>query len=334
MLTRTAVCDNFMVYKKIRDIMEYQKFENVKLPVSKLVFGTSIQPCVKGLNCDEIFDEAVNLGITIFDTARVYGKAEETLGAWMEKRGKRDKIVVLSKGGHHNPLLMKRLKEKHILYDANKSLEKLRTDFIDIYLLHRDNPAVPVDEMVETLNALRAQGKIGAFGGSNWSHERIEQANEYAYKKGLTPFTFSSPYFGLANMRKTGFGYGLLGITGQENASAREYYEKTQMPIVAYSTLGKGLFSGKVTEKRQISPLWARHSFGEDANFLRLARCKELALKKGVSVAQIAIAWSKSSALNVFPIVGASKPATLRLSVEAMSITLSADERAYLNLEK
>lgn len=312
--------------------MEYKSFENVKLPVSKLVLGTSTKPCVKGENCDEVFNEALKLGITTFDTAHVYGKSEEVIGAWMERTGSREKVNILSKGGHHSPLLKKRLKEKDIRFDVETSLQKLKTDYIDIYLLHRDDTALPVSGMVEILNELYAQGKIRAFGGSNWTKERIEQANEYAYQHNLQPFTFSSPYYGLANMQESFFAYGLVGLTGAEKEADRQWYMENQMPIFAYSTLGSGLFSGKVEKRGDLAPFWVRAAFGDKSNFERLSRCKELAKKKGCSVPQLAVAWALHNDLNVFPIVGASRVETLRSSVEALKITLTEEEYAYLNL--
>ena len=281
-----------------------------------------------------MFDEALKLGITTFDTARVYGKSEEVIGDWMERTGSREKVNILSKGGHHSPLLKKRLKEKDVLYDIGLSLEKLKTDYIDIYLLHRDDPSLPVDGIVETLNGLYVKGKIKTFGGSNWTRERIEQANEYAYKHNLQPFTFSSPYYGLAELKESFFAYGLTGLTGTEKETDRRWYTQNRMPVIAYSTLGSGLFSGKVRKRGDLHPLWVRMAFGNKGNFERLFRCEELAKKKGCSVSQLAIAWSTQSSMNVFPIVGASKVKTLTSSVEALNIILTEEERSYLTLQK
>ena len=313
--------------------MKYANIEGVKLPVSKIILGTSTTACFQGENCDEVFNEALKLGITTFDTARVYGKSEEVIGDWMERTGSREKVNILSKGGHHSPLLIKRLKEKDILYDIGLSLEKLKTDYIDIYLLHRDDTKIPVGEIVETLNGLYAKGKIKAFGGSNWTKERIEAANEYAYKRNLQPFTFSSPYFGLADMKESFFAYGLVGLTGEEKAADRKWYTENQMPVVAYSTLASGLYSGKMEKPSDLRPFWVRSAFGDKKNFEKLERCKELAKKKGCTVAQLAIAWSLKSEMNVFPIVGASKVKTLQSSVEALELSLSEEEYAYLSLK-
>lgn len=83
-----------------------------------------------------------------------------------------------------------------------------RENYIDIYLLCRDDPNVDVAVPVEVLIAMHAEGKIGAFGGSNWTHQRIEEANEYAYRRGLIPFTVSSPNFGLADQVQMGLSEG------------------------------------------------------------------------------------------------------------------------------
>ncbi len=310
--------------------MEYVNIKNVKLPLSKIVLGTSTATCFKGENCDEVFNEALKLGITTFDTARVYGASEEVIGSWMERTGNREKVNILSKGAHHSPLLIKRVNKKAILFDLETSLQKLKTDYIDFYLLHRDDPSVHVGEIVETLNDLYEQGKVKAFGGSNWTVARIEEANEYAYKHEMQGFTLSSPYYGLAEMKESFFAYGLVGLTGKEREGDRAWYKNNQMPVVAYSTLGSGLFSGKVNARKDLKPFWVRSAFGGEDNFIRLERAKELAGKRGCTLSQIAIACSLHSPMNVCPIVGASKIEHLRSAVEALSISLTEEEYAYV----
>ena len=110
-------------------------------------------------------------------------EAEHSFGNWLEKSGRREEVVILSKCGHPDAMWNKRVNEKEMRKDLKKSLEELKTDYIDIYMLHRDDPDTEVAVAVETFNAMHEEGNIGAFGASNWTHTRIEEANEYAYKQ-------------------------------------------------------------------------------------------------------------------------------------------------------
>lgn len=310
--------------------MNYGQIQNVKKPVSKIIFGTSNPAFNKGTDCGEILDELVQMGVTTFDTARVYGQAERVLGNWMSSRKNRDDLVIISKGGHP-ALFIPRLDERAIRKDITISCRELQTEYIDVYLLHRDNPRKPVGEFVEILNALHAEGKIGAFGGSNWTHQRLEQANEYAYKKGLIPFTVSSPYFGLADMKGDPFGNGAVSIAGSEHAEARAWYQKTNMAMLAYSVLGSGFFSGKVQKPSDMNG-WVRRAFASKENFERLARCQELAKSKGYTATQIALAWMLKQDLNGYAIVTSSSISRMKQNVAALDIELSKEELAYLDL--
>lgn len=163
--------------------MKYTKIPYVNKPVSRILFGTAIPPFMMGGDGNHLLDAMFEMGITTFDTARNYMAAEISFGKWIEERNIRDKIVILSKCGHPSMFGKKRISEIEIRKDLRKSLNYLHTDYLDIYMLHRDDPEVSVGEIIEIFNELHAEGKIGAFGGSNWTYERIAEANEYAYKK-------------------------------------------------------------------------------------------------------------------------------------------------------
>lgn len=312
--------------------MQFQEIRGVNKPVPRLFYGTSIGPFLRGEDCCALLDELYALGVTAFDTARVYGKAEQSLGAWLASRGLREKVILLSKGGHPNVLGMRRLDEKSVRRDFATSCRLLHTDYIDIYLLHRDDPRRPAGEMVELLNALHAEGKIGAFGGSNWAHTRLEEANEYAYSHNLIPFAMSSPYYGLGDMVKDPWGNGAVSVAGPSHVQAREWYQRTKMPLLAYSVLGHGLFSGKVHERRDFAEGWARRAFGSAENFERVRRIEQLAAEKHCSVAQLALAWVLNAELNTFAVVSASSASRMRENLAAAEMTLTAEERAWLDL--
>ncbi|MCC6095277.1 MAG: aldo/keto reductase [Eubacterium sp.] len=319
--------------------MEYREIPYVNKKVSRILFGSSMKPFLEGDSNDALLDAIVSLGINTIDTARVYGKAEDALGDWMERKGNRNQLVLLSKCCHFDLLThRKRVNPHAIRKDWETSSRKLHTDFIDIYLLHRDDPDVETGPIVETLNAMHAEGKIGAFGGSNWTHQRIEEANEYAYAHNLIPFTVSSPNFGLAAQVRDPWGGGCVTISGPDNREARAWYEKNQMPVIAYSSLGHGFFSGKLkssdTENREgVLDGPAMKGYGCPENFERLARCEILAKEKNVTVPQIAMAWIFRQKINTFAVVSTSKPERMQANIAAMELPLTPEECAWLDLE-
>ena len=318
--------------------MIYGKVPYVDKPVSRLVHGTIMLSMDKKDSSFELLDSIYELGVNTFDTAVIYGDGERVLGSWMHERGIRDKVVILTKGAHHNPW-RKRVTPFDILSDVHDSLAKLMTDYIDIYILHRDDPEVPVGPIVDVLNKLHDEGKIRAFGGSNWTHQRIEQANEYAEKHGLVPFTVSSPYYGLAEQVENPWGPGCVSLSGPNEAAAREWYAKTNMPIFAYSSLGRGFFSGRIksTEPEKAKEIFERPTiigYCYPVNFKRLERVEILAKEKGMTVPQIAMAWLMNQPLNVFALVGAYKAKEMKQNIEALHVKLTQAEIEWLDLQR
>ena len=310
--------------------MEFCEIKNVNKPVARIIYGTSNTPFKRGEDMSAFLDELVVMGVTAFDTARMYGKAERTLGNWISSRNNRDKLVILTKGGHP-ALIIPRLNEKAIRKDFFLSLRELKTDYIDMYLLHRDNPRIPAGVFVEILNGLIAEGHVGAIGGSNWSHRRIEEANEYAYKKGLVPFTVSSPYFGLADMNGDPFGNGAVSISGPNHAEARAWYKKAGIAVCPYSALGCGFFSGRVKKPSDMWG-WPRRAFTAKENFERLKRTQAVAERKGCTAAQLALSWLLHHELKPYAIVTTTSIERMKQNLDAFNISLTEDEASYIDL--
>lgn len=318
--------------------MKYGTIKGVNIPVSKIVFGCGITPMMMGEDVSELLDAAVECGINAFDTAHMYGLCENSLGAWVAKRNIRDKVVIETKGGCHpeepdNPISIKAVRE-----DIEKSLENMQTDYIDIFLLHRDAPNLNVGELIEVLNEYRKKGMIRAFGASNWTAERVQAANQYAAEHGLWGFTVASPNFGLAEQYQDPWGGGCTTITGKSMAGARKWYREQEIPILAYSSLARGLMSGKVHSNdleagKKLLDEAAIQGYWCDDNLKRLARVEELSQKKGCTVAQMAIAWMFTQGLNVFAVSSASSKARLDSNVKAVDVDLTPEEAAWLNLE-
>lgn len=317
--------------------MKYAEIPYVNKPVSRIFHGTLMPALQVGGDVNDMLDEMYSRGVTAFDTARAYAACEVSLGKWIEARNNREDIVVLSKGANDSPFGRRRVNEKEIRKDLKKSLGYLKTDYIDIYLLHRDDPDVPVGDIVQILNELHEEGSIHAFGGSNWSYERIEAANEYAYAHDLIPFAVSSPNFGLADQIQDPWGGGCVSISGPLHAKDREWYARNGLPVVAYSSLGRGLFSGRLTYENRANAFdyldeFAMRGYASDENFERLRRCEELAAQKGVRVPQIAMAWICAQEINTFAVVCTSSSERMQQNIDALHIELTREEVGYLDL--
>jgi len=318
--------------------MIYDKIPYINKLLSRLIFGTAISAMESKEKALPLLDSIFSLGINTFDTAVQYGEMEAGLGEWVYERKNRDKIVIISKGAHPNKW-RNRLTTYDILTDLHDSLAKLKTDYIDIYLLHRDDSEVPVGPIMELLNKLHDECKIHAFGASNWEYQRIKEANEYAEKHSLIPFSVSSPNFGLAEQVHDPWGGGCVSISGPKNKEAREWYIKQNMPIFAYSSLARGLLSGKIKSSESYK---AKEIFDEATllgycypdNFKRLERVEILAEKKGYTVAQISLAWLMNQKVNTFALVSCENPKHMLSNIEAMNIKLTQEELDWLDLKK
>lgn len=317
--------------------MEYATISRLDKKISRFVMGTfGMFPDENIHKHFETLDAAFDLGINTIDTARAYD-SEPTVGRWIKERGLRDQIVLLSKGAHPNQF-RDRVTSYDIDADLYDSLAALETDYLDIYLLHRDNTELPVGPIVEKLNEHYAAGRIKCFGGSNWTHQRLEEANEYAYAHNLVPMDISSPNYSLAEQVKNPWAPGCVTISGPQNEDAKSWYTENQMPVFAYSSLARGLFSGRVTRElfeknpEEINN-FCRTGYCYECNFVRLDRCAELAAEKNVTIPQIAMAFVIDSPLNVFPIIGAANRSEIESSLGALNVKLTPAEVAYLDLK-
>src|SRR5687768_16644514 len=226
--------------------MRYREIPGFSKPVARVVQGTTMI----GSDLDEaksfaLLDQVYELGCNTIDTAHVYsgGNSERIIGKWLQVRGLREEVVIITKGAAHSKD-RRRLTPFDIASDLHDSLARLKTDYIDLYLLHRDDSEVPVEPIIDALNEHLQTGCIHAFGASNWSHERIEAANSYAHSNGREPFVASSPQFSLGESLDEPWPL-CISISGSLGKAAREWYAQTQMPLLIWSPVASGFFSGR-----------------------------------------------------------------------------------------
>ncbi|MGH6926478.1 MAG: aldo/keto reductase, partial [Propylenella sp.] len=241
-------------------------------------------------------------GGNLFDTAYVYGAGltETIFGEWLLRRGVRDDTVIIGKGAHtphcHPEAIGRQLSE---------SLERLKTDRVDIYFMHRDNPDVPVGEFVDAMDAEVKKGRIhGLFGGSNWERERIDAANAYAKKAGKQGFGAISNNFALAEMQ------GIIwpGCVSSSSDDWKTWLKKRQIPNFAWSSQGRGFFTENAlngpVKPDEVARVW--HS---KRNFVRRDHANQLAKALGRSPIHVALAYVLVQPFPVVPLIG---PRTVR----------------------
>ena len=319
--------------------MKFGKIPGVNKPVARILQGATMF----GSDLDEaqsfaLLDQVYEMGCNTIDTAHVYcgGHSERIIGRWIQARGLREQIVIITKGAAHSED-RRRLTPFDIAADLHDSLARLQTDYIDLYLLHRDDPAKPVEPIMDALHEHVKAGRLCAIGASNWGHHRIEAANVCALATGLTPFTASSPQYSLADSLAEPWPL-CLSISGAAGKAAREWYTKTQMPVLAWSPLASGFFSGKFRRdnlhlfgEREWDEVAVR-TYANEANFQRLDRANSLGTEKGVSAAQIALAYVMNQPMNLFAVVGPHSAGKFKANVDAGGIQLTQQEMDWLDL--
>jgi predicted dehydrogenase/aryl-alcohol dehydrogenase-like predicted oxidoreductase len=304
--------------------MKYGQIAGVSKPVSRLVMGVDNHTFPP--SCAVVWDDFFERGGNCWDTAYIYGGGshERALGAWVKARGLRQQVVILDKGAHSpdcNPDALTR--------QLVQSLERLQTDYVDIYMMHRDNPEIPVGEFIDCLNEHVKAGRIRAFGGSNWSIRRIQKAQAYARRKGLAGFAAVSNNFSLARMVDPVW----AGCIHSSDRKSRAFFKRTQLPLMPWSSQARGFFlEGKAAPDKLDDQELVRCWYSQD-NFKRLERAKELAAKKGVLPINIALAYVLCQPFPTFPLIGPRHLWETRTSVPALGIELTAKELKWLNVE-
>jgi len=313
----------------------------VDRPLSSLALGTAWFSLANVEHCFDLLDEFLRLGGTLIDSARSYGDSEAVLGQWLASRGRRDEVVLLTKCAHGNAIMPAEAFEETVTREMAQSLATLGVEQVDLYLLHRDNPAVPVGRVMERLKHEIEDGRARALGASNWSTTRVDEANAYAARHALPGFRLVSNNLSLAAPRAPF--YPRLVST---DAAGERWHAATGIPLLSWSSQARGFFTGQ-TEAAMQAALRGESIADQDAytqrmvevygtpeNLERLRRARALGEELGGRTAvQVALAWLLHKPFPLIPVVGPRTPDELRSCVEATTIRLSADQCAWLNLE-
>lgn len=317
--------------------MQYRKLGNTGVDVSRICLGmmsfgkpggeNGLFPWAKDFEeAKPLFKRAIELGINFFDTANVYqlGTSEEVTGKLIKEFGlDRDEIVVATKV--HMPMRGEKpnsggLSRKNILSEIDKSLERLQLDYVDLYQIHRLDPATPMEETMETLDEVVKSGKARYIGASTMHAWQFQKLQNIAEKNGWTKFVTMQNHYNL--------------MYREEEREMNPYCLDSGVGLIPWSPLAGGRLTrswGIQTERNKIdavSPMvWDRSL---DLDIPVIENLEKLAKEKGITMAQMALAWLLSKSAVTSPIVGSTSIRHIEEAVSALEINLSEEEISAL----
>jgi len=230
--------------------MKKVKFNGTDLEVSPICLGTVNYDADLGKKeSKRQLSAYVEKGGNFIDSAHIYGdwnpgllcRSERTIGEWIKETGLRDKIIISTKGAHPDwgKMDIPRVWPKDIEKDLAESLEYMNTDYIDLYFLHRDDPNVPVSDIIDCLDKAASDGRIRYYGCSNWSLPRIKEAAAYAKETGKQGFVVNQIMWSLADVNFEGLPDKTFILMDEE---MHAYHAQTGMNLMAYMSIAKAYF--------------------------------------------------------------------------------------------
>lgn len=270
-----------------------------------------------------MLDGFYEAGGNIYDTAYVYGAGytEKLFGEWHRNRGVRKDVVIIGKGAH-TPLCYPDMIGKQL----TQSLDRLQTDYVDVYFMHRDNLDVPVGEFVDAMDAEVKAGRIrGIFGGSNWTRQRMDEAIAYARRKKKQAPAALSNNFALAEMINPIW----AGCIAASDNPYKKWLKDHQIPNFSWSSQARGFFTDLAGRKKKTNAELV-NTWYSDKNFARRDRAIQLGKELGASPIHIALAYVLAQPFPSIPLIGPRRLQELDNSIKALSIKLTPKQVKWL----
>ena len=306
--------------------MEYVSLGKSGLQVSRIALGCMSYGDPHAGNHEWTLDEeasrpfirqALEAGITFFDTANVYsaGTSEEIVGRALNEFASRDDVVIATKvHGRMRPGPNGAgLSRKAILTEIDHSLRRLGTDYVDLYQIHRWDPATPIEETMEALHDVVRAGKARYLGASSMHAWQFAKAQQVAERHGWTPFVSMQPHYNL--------------VYREEEREMLPLCADQGVGVIPWSPLARGLLTRPwdTATARSRTDEFGKTLYGEQDRAI-VDAVAAVAGERGVSQAQVALAWVLQQPVVTAPIVGATKPQHLDDAVAAVDLRLTDDE--------
>lgn len=316
--------------------MKYVIMDGTDLRVSGLCLGTvNYGSSVSKEEAFRQMDLFYQRGGNFIDTAHVYGDwvpgtkglSEKVVGCWIKERGLENQVIVSTKGAHPDLASMNvsRVTRKEILKDLDESLKFMGLDRIDLYFLHRDNEALPAEEILAVLEEARKEGKIRYYGCSNWKLDRIKESVEAAERNGFSGFACNQLYWCLPDINFYGLGDKTMVPMDQETY---DYQKEHHISAMAYSSLAQG-YLAKVLEGKSLAPqLQASY---ENPSTARIVEAVRKLNSLGITPTQASIAFLLGQELTSVPIAAFRSCAQMEEALEGADMKLDQGTQQALN---
>ena len=319
--------------------MQYDSIDGLDKKISKLIMGNDNQ--IYFDEAAKLWDHWIEVGGNAFDNAHIYGQGsmEKLLGDWHRKRDNLKDLVIIAKGAH-----TPNCDPKSITSQLTESLDRLQTETADIYIMHRDNTEIPVDEFIDVLNEEKNKGRIKIFGGSNWTLSRFKEANNWAEQNNKVKFSVLNNNLALCKMIKPLWD-GCISSNDQEILA---YLESTKTAHLSWSSQGRGYFlpdeitqqiEEKITKDESSWRQPGEHSsgpiscFDSEDNRERKSRVIDLAKKQNTDSQNIAGAWPLNLDFPSFALIGPRIISEIDSSLKNLDVNLTKEQVDWLNLK-
>ena len=293
---------------------------------------------------DRMYGAFLEEGGNLIDCAHVYadwlivdgrqetGRAERVTGDWLERSGKRKDIVLMTKGGHpvfthpSMDLHLNRCTRADMKGDLEGSLRLLRTDYIDIYFYHRDDPRIPVEDMVETMQDFVREGKIRYWGISNWTAERARAADAYCAKMGYRGPVADEALLNLGSKYMNPLPDDTL-VCAQGSSGLYDYHKENlknrMMPFMGNASGFFHIYASKGPDAVKGNP------YATEKNLAFAARLPELTEKYGCAVTNIVLGYFTQEAFPCVPLYGPLNEASIREAAKTFDIAFEPEDFVF-----
>lgn len=312
--------------------MEKRELGNSGLKTAPLILGGNVFGwTVKGDNNAIILDAFLDAGFNTVDTADVYsawqpgnkgGESETEIGKWIKKSGKRDKVIIATKVGAEFREGKKGLKKEYIIKSAEDSLQRLQTDYIDLYQSHYDDPSTPVEETLRAYDQLTKEGKVRAIGASNFSVERLHESLKASKEKELPAYQTLQPEYNLYDREKY-------------ETTLEPFIKEQNIGVICYFSLASGFLTGKYRSAADLESsnrITSVKKYLTERGFRILKALDEVAAQYNTKPAAVALAWLIARPGVTAPIASATSIHQLNELTQAASLQLSNQAIETLNI--